>query len=386
MDASERIRTLSYEGGIREISERAAVLEKAGQDIVHFEIGQPDSDSPQNAKDAAIDALRRGKVAYTPRAGVPELRRALAAMEEARGVRCSWEDVVVTCGAVEALMTVFLAALDPGDEVIIPTPAFPAYFDQVRLCSAVPVSAPTAGDPDVDAIERLVTDKTRLVVLNSPCNPTGHVISPECNARLFDLAERRGLLLVSDECYADFIYEGRHESIAAIPDARNRVFVVSSLSKPLSMTGWRIGYVLCPPAFRPFITKAHQILTTCACSFAQAGAVAGLSSLKETTASMRTEYRERRKIVLDGLSVCDGLKIIPPSGAFYAFPDISSPGVSSMGFCTELLEKEGVAMVPGDAFGAPGHVRIAYTTSKERVRDGMIRFVKGWNRLIAGRE
>ena len=386
MDASERIRTLSYEGGIREISERAAVLEKAGQDIVHFEIGQPDSDSPQSAKDAAIDALRRGKVAYTPRAGVPELRRALAAMEEARGVRCSWEDVVVTCGAVEALMTVFLAALDPGDEVIIPTPAFPAYFDQVRLCSAVPVSAPTAGDPDVDAIERLVTDKTRLVVLNSPCNPTGHVISPECNARLFDLAERRGLLLVSDECYADFIYEGRHESIAAIPDARNRVFVVSSLSKPLSMTGWRIGYVLCPPAFRPFITKAHQILTTCACSFAQAGAVAGLSSLKETTASMRTEYRERRKIVLDGLSVCDGLKIIPPSGAFYAFPDISSPGVSSMGFCTELLEKEGVAMVPGDAFGAPGHVRIAYTTSKERVRDGMIRFVKGWNRLIAGRE
>lgn len=386
MDGSVRIRALSYEGGIREISERAAVLEKAGRDIIHFEIGQPDSDSPQNAKDAAIDALRRGKVAYTPRAGIPELRRALADLEATRGVHGSWEDIVVTCGAVEALMTVFLATLDPEDEVIIPTPAFPAYFDQVRLCSAVPISAPTAGDPDVDAIERLVTDRTRLIVLNSPCNPTGHVLSPECNARLFDLAERRNLLLVSDECYADFLYEGRHESIAAIPDARSRVFVVSSLSKPLSMTGWRIGYVLCPPAFLPFITKAHQILTTCACSFAQAGAVTGLSTLKETTSFMVTEYRERRRIVLDGLSACNGLKITPPSGAFYAFPDISALGISSMEFCAELLEEEGIAMVPGDAFGAPGHVRIAYTTSRERIRDGMTRFVKGWNRLTAGRE
>jgi aspartate aminotransferase/aminotransferase len=385
MGGSLRIRGLSYEGGIREISERAVRLEQEGRDIVHFEIGQPDSDSPEAAKNAAISALREGKVAYTPRAGLPELRVSLANMLKARGIDATFHDIVVTCGAVEALMTVFLAVLDPGDEVIVPTPAFPAYFDQVRLCSAVPVSVPSFGDPEIDVIESAITDRTRIIVINSPCNPTGHVLSSTFNAALLELAARRDLFVVSDECYSDFLYEGHFESPRSLPGSSDRVFVVGSLSKPLSMTGWRIGYVLGPSAFTPFVTKAHQMLTTCACSFAQAGAVTGLSILTETTTATISEYRERRRIVLDALSACEDLAVIPPSGAFYAFPDVSAIGLSATEFCTELLQEEGVALVPGDAFGAPGHVRIAYTTRKERVSEGMARFVRGWKRLAAAR-
>lgn len=383
---SGRMAHIPFEGGIREILAAASDLEKTGRKIIHFEIGRPDYDSPENAKSSAAKALEEGFVHYTPLEGIQELLDGVAKKELAKGVVLDPQnEIVITCGAVEALMVAFITLLDLGDEVIIPTPCFPAYHDQVLLAGGKPILVPSILSDwyglDLAAIEKAVTPRTRMVIISSPNNPSGGVIDKYSMQGLARIVEDHDLFVVSDNCYEDFLYEGSLENFATLPGMRERTVIVNSLSKTFSMTGWRIGYVAADKSLYKYLLKVHQLLSTSACSFAQVGASEALRSGWGMTRRMMEDFRNRKDIVLDSLAQCEGLTCIKPKGAFYAFPSIAALDMDALDFCSRLLDEEGVATVPGDAFGTPGHVRIAYTCPIEDVRKGMEKFVAVYKKL-----
>jgi aspartate/methionine/tyrosine aminotransferase len=384
---SSRMSRIPFEGGIREILAAASNIEKSGRKMIHFEIGRPDYDSPEDAKRSSAKALEEGFVHYTPLEGIQELREGIAAKEGAKGVSYSPDDeIIVTCGAVEALMVAFITLLDMGDEVIIPTPCFPAYHDQVLLAGGVPVTVPSILSDgyhlDLDAIEKAISSKTRIVIISSPNNPSGGVIDRKSLHGLARIAEEHDLYVISDNCYEDFLYEGDLDNFSSIPGMRERTLVVNSLSKTFSMTGWRVGYIAAERSLYKYLLKVHQLLSTSACSFAQVGAAEALRTGWDMTRRMVEDFRNRKEIVLEALSRCDGLTCMRPKGAFYAFPSIEALNMESLDFCSVLLEEEGVATVPGDAFGSPRHVRIAYTCPVADVREGMNKFVSAYQRLF----
>ncbi|MCF7935470.1 MAG: pyridoxal phosphate-dependent aminotransferase [Synergistales bacterium] len=383
---SRRFEHIPFEGGIREILASAAEIENRGEKVIHFEIGRPDFDSPRVAKEGAQKALDEGFVHYTPLEGIPELRKAIAEQESRWGKEAEAASIVVTCGAVEAEMVTFMALLNPGDEVLIPTPCFPAYFDQVYLAGGVPVSVPSRLDEyyrvDFEGLRNAVTERTKILIINSPNNPSGGIIPEKDLKKLADFAEEFDLYVITDDCYQDFVFTDENANIYAFADTPGRVIGVNSLSKTFSMTGWRIGYILCPPDLYPYFLKTHQMLSTSACSFAQKGAVEALRSGSGMTREMVAEMERRRDVVVGALQSCEGLRFAPPKGAFYAFPSIECLDVSALEFCTYLLEKEGVATVPGDAFGSPGYVRIAFTCSRDDVSRGMEKFAAAYGHFL----
>ena len=376
---NSRMSSIQMSGGIREILGRADELENQGRNIIHMEIGRPDFDSPQCAKNAAITALNNGDVHYTDMAGTHKLREAVAEkyLKDNSMQLDPDKNIVITSGAIEALTATFLTMLEPGDEVIVPAPYFPAYADQIALANGVLVKAQTTIENEfrlkVADLKKAITNKSKVLLLNTPNNPSGAVLTRQDLEEIASLAIKHNLWVISDECYEKFLYEGDHISIASLPGMAERTVTISAASKTWSMTGWRVGWIVCPEQMRPFANKCHQNLTTCATSFAQAGVTEAFKHADKDVKTMVLEYKRRRDMVMKWLSRTKGFEHVIPSGAFYAFPKISSLGMDGFKFCSWLLEEAGVSTVPGEVFGSPGHIRIAYCRSYEYIEEGMRR-------------
>lgn len=376
---NSRMASIPLAGGIREILSRADELERQGRSVIHMEIGRPDFDSPECAKAGARAALDAGDVHYTDMSGTLELRDAIAQKYRAENGMDVDPDrnVVVTAGAIEALMVTFLTALEPGDEVIIPSPFFPAYADQVALANARLVNVPCRMENGfrlrVEDLEAALTSRTKMVLLNTPNNPSGAVLTRQDLEAIAELARERNFWVISDECYEKFLYDGGHTSIASLPGMAERTVTIAAASKTWSMTGWRVGWAIMPEEMKRYAAKCHQNLTTCCNAFAQAGVVQAFHGAGEDVQAMIAEYRLRRDMVFDYLERMEGIDVVKPDGAFYAFPSIRKLGMKPMEFCSYLLEEEGVSAVPGDFFGIEGFIRLAYCRSYDYIEEGMRR-------------
>ena len=382
-------------GGIREIAARAEAMEREGRNVIHLEIGRPDYDSPLCAKQAAAQALEEGRVHYTENAGLPELRGVIAQDRNHRyGTDTDGSAIIVTTGATEALAVAFLTLLEPGDEVIVPAPFFPAYSLQAPLAGGAARELPCRFEngfrPDPAALEAAVTPRTKMLLLNSPNNPTGTVLSRAELEAVADIARRHNLWVLSDECYERFLYEGEPLTVSALPGMAERTVVVSAASKTFSMTGWRIGWLVAPPQIFPYLNRCHQHLTTCAASFAQAGAAEALSSAEGDVRRMIEGYRERRDVFTESLRRVEGFDLHTPQGAFYVFPSVKrlteAWGMTASELAAWLLEEAGVAAVPGDPFRADGEfLRMAFCRPVDELTEAARRIERAVRNRMAGK-
>jgi aminotransferase len=391
---ARRLDTIPF-SDIRRVLERATTLEKAGKKILHFEIGRPDFDTPAPIKAAAIKALEDGQVHYSSNYGIPALRMAIAEkLERDSGLHYRPEDeIIVTVGANEAVGAAFLALLDPGDEVLVPDPAWLHYRWCAQLCGAavvpVPCLAENAFVPDPSVVASLMTPRTRMIVVNTPNNPTGAVYPREVLEALADLAKQHDLLVLSDEIYERMVYgEARHLSLASLPDMWERTLTVNGLSKAYSMTGWRLGFVAAPKPLSDLMIRVNQYTVSGATTFAQFGAVEAYTGDQGVVDEMVASFDRRRRIIVDGLRTIRGLGCPEPCGAFYAFPNVTGTGRSSVELAELLLEEAGIAVVPGDSFGDAGigHLRFSYAASDDDLREGVARMaaVLGTTSLTEG--
>ena len=349
--------------------------------LVHFEVGQPDFDTPDNIKEAAKTALDQGVTAYSSNYGDIKLRRAIARKLEAmNGLKVDpAKEVMVTCGGEEAVAAALFALLEAGDEVLIADPSYIPYSSLTKIAQAEPVYVPLDEKNgycfDLDAAEKAVTDKTRLLILCTPGNPTGTMMDREHLEELARFCCRHDLLVLADEAYEHILYDGnRHISIAALPGMWERTVTVQSFSKTYSMCGWRIGYIAAPVDLIRVIVRAHQTIAMNACAFGQMGALEALEGPQDSLHQMLREFDRRRLLLYNGLQEL-GIPCNRPQAAFYLFPDISEFGMDSFAFAELLLEQYGVATVPGVEFGRNGenHLRISYATSYEDCQEGLRR-------------
>jgi aspartate aminotransferase len=358
---------------------RAKELAAAGRDIVNMTAGEPDFDSPQVVRDAAKAAIDGGRVRYTPAPGRIELRRAIAAhLERTRGVAFAPENITVCHSGKHALSGCLLALVSEGDEVLLLLPAWVSYVEQVRFAGGTPVGVAPREDmgPDFDALAAAITPRTRGLMLNSPSNPSGYVCGPDELARLAAFAKEHDLWILSDEIYGRLIYEGEPygSPVQHGDDARARTMIVDGASKTYSMTGYRIGFVAGDRDVANAVGRLHSQLTGAPNAVGQEAFEATLASEPTEVATMCDAFRMRRDRILAGLAELS-LRTPHPRGAFYVFPDITDhwPGGSSDAFCDALLEDEGLAIVPGSAFGVDGHVRFSYACSMEQIEEGLTR-------------
>jgi len=362
--------------GIREIFD----LARGVQDLVHVEIGEPDFRMPDHIAEAAIQALRDGFTKYTPNAGIEELREAISEkLKRENGIDADPnKEILVTAGSTEALSMSVLSTVNEGDEVVIPDPGYASYVAQTLLAGGVPVHVPLMESDDfrltVENLEKVVTRRTRLIMMNYPSNPTGAVLPREDLNEIADFVTHRDLLVLSDEPYERFVYPGaRHYSIAALPEMLERTITVFSFSKTYAMTGMRVGYAVSGRELIGQMTKLQEHYVACVNSVAQKAAIAALRGPQTCVDDMLREYTRRRDVVLDGLSRIQMITCRKPAGAFYAFPNISRSGQDSRTFVRNLLKEAKVATVPGVAFGkqGEGHIRLSFATSTENIKEAL---------------
>jgi aspartate/methionine/tyrosine aminotransferase len=361
-----------------EVLARAKALEAEGRRIIHLQIGEPDFDTPPHVVEAATQALRDGHTHYCPAPGIPELREAAAAyLSRTRGIDVAPGRVLVTPGAKPFLFFGVLATCDPGDEVIYPNPGFPIYESVIRWAGATPVPLPLTEDRGVaftaeDVADRL-TDRTRLIILNSPANPTGGVVPCEVVDELAQLLAGHPCWILSDEVYSEMVYKGEHASITSRPGMLDRTILLDGFSKTFAMTGWRLGYAAVPEPLVEPLTRLFINCHSCTPPASQLAGVAALTGPWDAVEAMMTEFRARRRLVVDGLNAIPGVSCIEPAGAFYAFPDISGTGLPARDLQNRLLEEAGVAMLAGTAFGAygEGYMRVSYANSKENITEAL---------------
>jgi len=362
---------LSGEGAL-DVFRRATALERQGRPVIHLELGAPDVDAPPHVTEAAVRALHAGDARYVAPQGLPELREAIAADVRSRGVACDADQVLVTPSAKTAVFYAMLAAVGPGDEVLVPDPGFPIYPSMARFAGGVPVgyAHDTANAPDLNDIAARVTGRTRVLVLNSPGNPTGGALGDGALARLAELAERHDLVVVTDDIYSRLVYDGeRAPSIAAHEPARGRTLLVDGFSKTYAMTGYRLGYLVAPPAWTERLTTLAINGHTCVPPFVQRAGVAALAGPQDVVTQQVAAYRTRRDLLVRGLNALPGVTCAPPAGAFYVFPDFSAllgaRGLTSRDFARRLLDTHGVAGIDGAAFGprGEGHLRFSFASA-----------------------
>lgn len=365
------------------ITARANALRAQGVDVLSFAAGEPDFDTPAHIKEAAVDALQRGQTKYTASAGIPALRQAICdKLERENGLSYQPNQVIVSLGAKHSIYNAFQACLDPGDEVIVPQPYWVSYPEQVKLAGGIPVfvDAPQQQGFRVmaAAIAAAATPRTKMVVVNSPSNPSGAVIDEGELRRIADLAVERNILVLSDEIYEHLTYGRRHTSIASFgPEIQNLTLVVNGFSKAYSMTGWRLGWLAGDAQIVAAMGRIQDQSTSNPTSFAQWGAIAALNGPQECVAEMRAAFEARRDVMVAGLNAIPGIHCERPDGAFYVLPDIS--GLTSAAcpngdaLAEKLLAEEHVAVVPGSGFGLPRHVRLSYATGMEQIRRGLER-------------
>jgi aspartate/methionine/tyrosine aminotransferase len=384
MHVTEAVQRLGTESAF-DVLVRARALEARGVEVVHLEIGEPDFPSPPHVVAAGIAALQAGDTHYGPPQGLPALRRAIAEdLGRRTGLNIDVEQVVVTPGAKPVMCFTILALAGPGDEVLYPSPGFPIYESLIRYVGATPVPLPLREDRDFrfdhDELRRLVSPRTRLIILNSPHNPTGGVLAAADLDLVAELAVQHDCAVLSDEIYRQIIYDATHESIITRPGMAARTIVLDGFSKAYAMTGWRLGYGVFPPALVPHIVRLAVNSYSCVPGFVQQAGLAALTGPQETVAAMVAEFRARRDLVVEGLNAIPGLRCRRPQGAFYVFPNVSGSGLNERAFADALLAEHGVATLAGSGFGShgAGHVRLSFATSQanlakalERIRAAM---------------
>ena len=374
---------------IRVMMERATQMQKQGVDVIHMEIGRPDFDTPAVIKEAAYESLKKGNVFYTSNYGTPELRAAIAEkLRRDNGVDYAPEEILVTIGVGEGTYAAVAAFLSAGDEVLVPDPVWLNYIHVPEFFGAVPVSYSLKEERnyqmDADEIESLITDKTRMLVINTPSNPTGGVQSRETLEKIARLVEKHDLIVVSDEIYEKLTYGGvKHVSFASLPGMKERTITLNGFSKCYSMTGWRLGYAAAPVACIKAMVRVHQYINTCAASFVQEAGITALEKGESAVREMVAEYERRRDYAVDAINAIDGLSCNKPDGAFYIFVNVRSLGMTSAEVANYLLEEAHIAAVPGSAFGPQGEgfIRISYACSYERIVEGMERLKKAVEKL-----
>ncbi|GIV15702.1 MAG: aminotransferase [Armatimonadota bacterium] len=371
------------------ITAKARKMREEGIDVLSFGAGEPDFDTPEFVKDAAIAALREGFTKYTPTAGIEPLRKAICEkLWRDNGLKYEPNQIIVTCGGKHALYNTFQVICDPGDEVIIPAPYWVSYPEMVKLADGVPVfvyaDESTGFVPTIDAIREKITARTRAIVVNSPCNPTGAVFPRQTLKEIAALALKHDLYIISDEIYEKMVYDGHeHFSIASLgEEVKKRTIVVNGMSKAYSMTGWRIGYAAAERDLVAAMTRIQDQSTSNPTSIAQRAALAALQAPDDTVKQMVAAFAERRRVIVDGLNSIPGFRCAEPGGAFYAFPNVSALYGKRWGdrvinnsdaFAEYLLEVARVAVVPGSGFGADGNVRLSYACSLDTIRNGLAR-------------
>ena len=380
---AERMQRLGTETAF-EVLVRARALEARGRDIVHLEIGEPDFDTPANVIDAAVDALRGGFTHYGPSAGLPKLRETIAAdVGRFRDIQVSPEEVVVVPGGKPIIFYCMLALANEGDEVIYPNPGFPIYESMINFVGARAVPIPLREERqfrlDVNELASLITPRTRLIILNSPANPTGGVLDEHDIHDIVSVIGDRNIMVLSDEIYSRLIFEGQHFSPLSIPEFRERTILLDGFSKTYAMTGWRLGFGVMRPDLAAHIARLMTNSNSCTASFTQMAGVEALTGDQSSVTRMREAFRERRDLMVDGLNRIKGFRCLRPKGAFYVFPNIQGTGWTSQKLANALLDEAGVACLSGTAFGSygEGYIRFSVANSPENIQKALTR-IEQW--------
>ncbi|MDF2570809.1 MAG: aspartate aminotransferase [Sporomusa sp.] len=381
---AKRMEMLPF-SGIRKIQEKGVQLQKQGVKVIFLDNGRPDFDTPRNIKECAKRCLDEGKVFYTSNFGLIELRQAIAEKlaKENNIVYDPATEIMVTVGVTEAVSNLLLSLVEAGDEVLVPAPTFLTYRDMVRMIGAVPLSYNLNEEKDfqvdIQELERKITDRTKMLVLISPNNPTGSVLSKEELEQIAAIAIKHDLLVLADEIYEKIIYDGKkHYSIAAFPGMRERTVTLNGFSKAYSMTGWRVGYIAAPAAVINAAVRMHQNTTICAASFAQYAAIEALKNSEDSVREMVAEFKRRRDYIVNAINSIDRLSCSNPSGAFYIWMNIKQLNKTSNEFAEYILSDAGVTVVPGTTFGelGEGYIRISYANSYENLVEACERIRK----------
>lgn len=371
-----------------EVLARAKALESKGKEIIHLEIGEPDFDTPKNIIEKCNWALNNGFTHYTPSAGTMEIRKVIAEyISKTRNIEALPEEVCVGPGGKPILYNAITACVEEGDEVLYPNPTYPTYESVINFVGAKAVPVPLLEEKDfrfeVEALERYITPRTKMIVLNSPENPTGGILTREDLEKIRELAIKHDLLVLSDEIYSRVIYDGKHESIISLPGMKERTILMDGFSKTYAMTGWRLGYGVAPKEIADKMVALSLNTVSCTATFVQAAGIEALQGPQVEVENMVKEFKERRDLVVDGLNSISGVSCRKPKGAFYVFPNVKSFNVDCKKIAEFLLEEAGVACLWGTAFGeyGKGYLRISYANSKENLKKALERINRALNKL-----
>jgi len=379
MNFAQRMSRLGTESAF-EVLARARALERQGKEIVHLEIGEPDFDTPAHIREAAKRALDDGATHYGPAAGLPELRDAIAKdVAATRQIPVAPEEIVVTPGAKPIMFFVITALVDAGDEVIYPNPGFPIYESVINFVGGVPVPIPLREESgfgfDLSVFEQKVSRRTKLIIINSPQNPTGGVLELEQLGRIAEIAARYRIPVLADEIYKSFLYEGEFASITRFPGMKDLTIILDGFSKAYAMTGWRLGYGVMPRDLAEHVARLMVNSNSCTASFSQWAGIAALQGDQQPVAQMVAEFKRRRDVIVEGLNRLPGVSCRSPRGAFYVFPNITALRRPSAEVAAALLAEAGVAVLGGSAFGAygEGDLRLSYANSEANIRKALAR-------------
>jgi len=376
---SKRISGLGTESAFRVLA-KAQALEAKGVDVVHLEIGEPDFDTPKHICKAAAKAMNNGQTHYCNSQGILPLRVEIAKeIERTRGISVDPERIVVTPGAKPIMFYSIIALIEEGDEAIYPNPLFPIYESMISFSGAKAVPVPLREELgfrlDINELESKITPRTKLLIINSPHNPTGGVLEKDDICAIADLARRHDIVVLSDEVYEHIIYEGEHYSIASVPGMLDRTILLSGFSKTFAMTGWRLGYAALPAELVNSIVRLIINSVSCTTTFIQHAGIGALTGPRNSIPRMVGEFRKRRDLIVEGLNAIPGISCIRPKGAFYAFPNVKKLGVDSAQLADYLLQQAGVATLAGTDFGSygEGYLRLSYATSQDNIRKALDR-------------
>lgn len=379
MRLASRMQRLGTETAF-EVLVRARALETQGRDVVHLEIGEPDFDTPENVREAGVTAIRDGWSHYGPSAGQPELRQAIADyINRSRGTNYSAANVVVTPGGKPIMFFLIMALLEEGDDAIYPDPGFPIYRSMIDFVGAraipLPIRESNQFRLDVDELASLITPRTRFLIINSPANPTGGVLTRQDLEAIANLAVEHDLFVLADEIYSEILYDGEHHSIAVFPGMAERTAILDGFSKSYAMTGWRLGYGLMPVDLAEQISRLMVNSVSCTASLVQRAGIEALTGPQESVRDMVEAFRQRRDLMVAGLNEIPGISCLEPAGAFYVFPNIAGTGMASKPFADMLLDEFGVAALSGTSFGehGEGYLRVSYANSEQNLTKALER-------------
>jgi aspartate aminotransferase len=375
-----------------EVLVRARALEAQGRDVIHLEIGEPDFDTPTNVSEAGVDAIRAGWTHYGPASGQPDLRQTIADyINRSRATSYSAANVVVTPGGKPIMFFLILALLEEGDDAIFPDPGFPIYRSMIDFVGARAVSLPIREEHDfrldVDELARLITPQTKFLIINSPANPTGGVLTHADLEAIAALAVQHDLFVLADEIYSEIIYDGDHHSIATFPELPERTAILDGFSKTYAMTGWRLGYGVMPEDLAEQVSRLMVNSVSCTASLVQRAGIEALTGPQETVRDMVSAFRRRRDLMVEGLNNIPGISCREPAGAFYVFPNITGTGMRSKEFADRLLDEFGVAALSGTSFGqhGEGYLRLSYANSEENLAKALDRIDAAARQTVAVR-